>query len=780
MRLNAIRFKRSESDTVQSKNAGGLDDLRRSSILEIGIVMLVLGWLVMLSSISFQGNPRGLLVALSLVSGAVGIFGLRQTHLNLALAVLVISAIAATAAQKWLFPEGVAQFYYPVVIVACSALLSGWKVFGVATLASAAVLVIARAEGASWLDAEQITTPIALNYLTAFAAWLGSRQMHIALAWLESSYSRANELLEQLRDERRHLALTIKMLEDAHYRITRLNYSLIEARSAAEEARRLKAEFAANISHELRTPLNMIIGFSETMANAPETYRDVVWSPILRGDIEQIYRSSRHLSGLIDDILDLSALEAQELGLTVEETRIEDVIGESVGVVQDLYRAKQLYLKTEIAPDLPPVRLDSVRIRQVLLNLLTNAIRYTRTGGVTITARQVANKIEVSVQDTGIGIAARDIARVFEEFGQVDGTTSRKHEGTGLGIPLSKRLVELHGGELWLESEVGVGTTFFFTLPVGMVRRAASSAAPAARHATDSAASTGTRHPENPFQRAQPRGAPREVLLAVEPDPLLLKIIRRHIGAYDVIEVAQVDDLPAMIERHQPVALLIDTPYEDRAQPLPEWALPVVDDPLTGSNARVPGDLPLISVSLPGSVKRAQSLGIENYLVKPVLREQLLRAIAEVEKQVETILIVDDDPQLVELLSRMLESSGKRYRLRTAYQGLEALELLEQERVDLVLLDLVMPELGGMDVLYAMKQDPVLSRIPVIVISAQPTAEMTPEIGLFLQVYRPKETSLAEVLGCIKALLPGLPRRDPVLHESLPASSRVPAAQPAF
>jgi signal transduction histidine kinase len=164
-----------------------------------------------------------------------------------------------------------------------------------------------------------------------------------------------------------------------------MNYALIEARSAAEEARRLKAEFAANVSHELRTPLNIIIGFSETMANAPETYASVAWSPALRGDIEQIYQSSRHLSSLIDDILDLSALEVHRLGLTVEETDLQIVIEEAVAVVQDLFRAKKLYLTIQVAPDLPRVRMDTTRIRQVLINLLTNASRFTSVGGVPIT-----------------------------------------------------------------------------------------------------------------------------------------------------------------------------------------------------------------------------------------------------------------------------------------------------------------------------------------------------------------------------------------------------------
>jgi signal transduction histidine kinase/CheY-like chemotaxis protein len=659
--------------------------------------------------------------------------------------VFIATSIAAIACAQWLFPGGVAQFFYPVVIVACSALVPGRYVFGVAGLASAAVVIVARLQGAAWLDGPEITVPILLNFLAAFAAWLGARQLHLALAWMQQSYTRANELLEQLRDERQHLALTIKMLEDAHYRITKLNYNLIEARSAAEEARRLKAEFAANISHELRTPLNMIIGFSETMANAPETYRSVVWSPLLRGDVEQIYRSSKHLSDLIDDILDLSALEAQQLGLTVEDTELRTVIEEAVGVVHDLYRAKHLYLKMELAPELPRVRIDPIRIRQVLLNILTNATRFTHQGGVTIRARLDENTITVSVTDTGIGIAAHEFGRVFAEFGQVDGTPSRKHEGTGLGIPLSKRLVELHGGRLWLESEVGRGTTFYFTIPVLQTRR-------------------------NAFQNSEPSparsnghsAAPdyRKVILTLESDAQLLRTLRRHMSAYDVLNVTPDADLRALVDYHQPLALLMDSAY--RTCELPE------------DLSAMPLDLPIIKVAMPGSLKSAQSLGIQDYLIKPVLRERLLDAIMRLERPARSILIVDDDPALGELIRRMLQSSGRDFELRNAYQGVEALGILMQQQVDLVLLDLVLPDLNGVDVLYAIRQEPALQEIPVIVISGQPTEAISADTGMFVQVSRARDTSLTEVLTCLNALLAGLPSRDP-LAAVAPTLPKVPA-----
>ena len=726
---------------IDRHDASGLSDLRRASLLELSAVMLLLAWLVGLAAISFNGEVRGLWVAGLLAVGSLGVMWLRRRSFQAALALLILSCLSAIVVQEALFPDGPAQFLFPVVVVASSLLVSGFSVFGVATLASLACL------GAGGWDQTQLPFTVFLNYLTAFAAWLGARQMRFALEWTQSSYGRANDLLSQLRDERAHLASTLKMLEDAYYRITKLNSALVEARGAAEAARRLKAEFAANISHELRTPLNLIIGFSEMMANAPETYAAVKWTPTLRGDIEQIYRSSRHLSTLIDDILDLSAMEVNQLGLTIETMPVQPVIEEAVGVLRDLYRAKHLYLNIAIEADLPLVRIDPTRIRQVLLNLLTNAIRFTRIGGVTVSARLTPGGLEVGVTDTGIGITEADVPKVFEEFGQVDGSTSRLHEGTGLGVPLSKRLVELHGGRMWLESVPGEGSTFCFTLPV----------------AAEAAQALTVRAEQRSPTAARPAMAHRKGLLVSEPDPLLLRTIRRHLSAYDVVEVEADAALPAQVEQVQPVALVID---QHRPGSVPA---------LSG----LPSDLPIISVSLPGNLSTARALGIDNYLIKPVSREQLHEAISALERPPRTVLIVDDDRPLVELLSRMLQSSGENYELLKAYGGAEAVALLRQRPVDLVLLDIAMPRVGGLDVLRVMQQDPRLARTAVIVVSAQYPETAEPEEGLFLQVVRPQCTTTAELLACLRGVLEGLPRRELPGPASLPARPAVLSDPPA-
>jgi signal transduction histidine kinase/CheY-like chemotaxis protein len=710
---------------IETNDPGDLHDLRQDLILEIGAGAIFVGWIIMITAVGYGGQPLNLLVAGLLFAGALASIALRGRNYLLALYCLLGGLLAATALNKYLFAEGWAQFFYPITVVVSGLLVSNLSVFLIAALASLICLGVAGLQGAPF-DLVQVGYPILLIMMTAFASWLSSRQLHSVLGWLRSSYAQAREWLDQLRDERMAQARTIKYLEEAYVRIEKLNYLLLEARRAAEEARQLKSEFAANISHELRTPLNVITGFSETMANAPETYPGVTWSPILRGDIDEIYRSSSHLLGLIDDILDLSALEVNRLGLNLEETTIAPVIEDAAAVVRGLYQAKRLYLKIDTQPDLPPILIDAIRIRQVLINLLSNASRFTTNGGVTITTRLVGSAIQVAVADTGIGIASKDVARVFEEFGQVDGSIRRPHEGTGLGVPLSKRLVEMHGGEMSLESQVGQGTTFTFSLPWSY---------------------TPLKTENNTLERElrqapRPHSVVRKCILVAEAGPLLLHAMRRQLSIYDLVEIGSPAELPALIERHRPVALLVNQPQGSEPD---RWA-------------GVPHELPVLRAAMQDSQWLAQELGILDYLIKPVAREQLLKAIQGVPGQVARILIVDDDAQLVELFARMLASGGENYTILKALSGEEALGLLSEQAVDLILLDLVLPGAGGLDVLREIKSDPTLAGVAVIMISAQYPEALISANPLALSLSRHQHASLTETLNYLRALVEEFPK----------------------
>jgi signal transduction histidine kinase len=252
-----------------------------------------------------------------------------------------------------------------------------------------------------------------------------------------------------------------------------LNRELAAANEKLKEADRVKSEFVATISHELRTPLNSIIGFTKLILNEI----DGPLTELQRTDLTAIYTSSQHLLSLVNDVLDFSKIAAGKMELHKEMLDFSEIVVGVLSTTLALVGDKDIELIEEVEENLPTVYADRVRIRQVILNLMSNAVKFTEGGSITLRARRISEEVGLdgqrrsmpfilcSVTDTGMGIADKDIHIVFEEFRQLDSSSSRQAEGTGLGLPISKRLVEMHGGRLWVESKVGVGSTFSFTLP---------------------------------------------------------------------------------------------------------------------------------------------------------------------------------------------------------------------------------------------------------------------------------------------------------------------------
>jgi signal transduction histidine kinase len=227
-----------------------------------------------------------------------------------------------------------------------------------------------------------------------------------------------------------------------------------------EEASQHKSQFLANMSHELRTPLNAILGYTELMADG--AYGEP--SEKMLGILKRLEANGKHLLGLINDVLDLSKIEAGQLVLEVSDYCVQDIAQTVRSTLEPLASDKKLAFKVEMAPELPPGRGDGRRLTQVLINLVGNAIKFTDTGEVAIKAEANNGAFFVSVRDTGPGIS--DQAKLFQEFQQADNAITRKKGGTGLGLAISKRIIEMHGGKIWVESQPGQGSTFAFTLPV--------------------------------------------------------------------------------------------------------------------------------------------------------------------------------------------------------------------------------------------------------------------------------------------------------------------------
>jgi signal transduction histidine kinase len=234
-----------------------------------------------------------------------------------------------------------------------------------------------------------------------------------------------------------------------------------------EEASQHKSQFLANMSHELRTPLNAILGYTELMADG--AYGEP--SEKMLGILKRLEANGRHLLGLINDVLDLSKIEAGQLVLELSDYYIQDIAQSVRSTLEPLAADKKLGFKVEVAPQLPSGHGDGRRLTQVLINLVGNAIKFTDTGEIAIKAEANNGAFYVSVQDTGPGISAADQARLFQEFQQADNAITRKKGGTGLGLAISKRIIEMHGGRIWVESQVGQGSTFTFTLPVIVERQ---------------------------------------------------------------------------------------------------------------------------------------------------------------------------------------------------------------------------------------------------------------------------------------------------------------------
>jgi signal transduction histidine kinase len=282
-------------------------------------------------------------------------------------------------------------------------------------------------------------------------------------------------LAQRAQGEAARMRAHIAELESAHTAQQKTSSDLTLALEAASEASRAKSAFLASMSHELRTPLNAVIGFSDTMQ--AELFGPL--SARYRSYAADIHQSGRHLLALINDVLDLSKLEAQRAVLQEENFDIAELTGEVMRMILPEAGRSGLTLLAEVAPDLPLLNADRRRIKQILINLAANAIKFTPPGGqVRLAAHRTATALSLSVSDTGIGIAQEDIPRAMERFGQVDSSLARKYEGTGLGLPLSRQLAELHGGQLILGSAPGVGTTVTVTLPrERLVPRGAQTAA---------------------------------------------------------------------------------------------------------------------------------------------------------------------------------------------------------------------------------------------------------------------------------------------------------------
>lgn len=306
---------------------------------------------------------------------------------------------------------------------------------------------------------------IALLFGAATLSWAAAYVVHGTISWAIDTAQKSERREQLLRETQATLERALLERDLLNEQLYRTTLELEEARAAAEAAYRSKSNFMATMSHELRTPLNIIIGFSTAILEHPEMYGDVRIDEQVLQDIAEIRRSGQHLLGLINDILDLAKVEAGKLELNKTNLALGPLLEETLRTAQALINDRPIQLRREYREPLPTVFADEVRVRQVLLNLVSNACKFTHAGEIAVGARVDTNEIVLWVRDTGIGIAPADQERIFQQFEQIENADTRQHAGTGLGLSICRWLVELHGGRMWVESELGKGSIFFFSLP---------------------------------------------------------------------------------------------------------------------------------------------------------------------------------------------------------------------------------------------------------------------------------------------------------------------------
>jgi PAS domain S-box-containing protein len=453
-----------------------------------------------------------------------------------------------------------------------------------------------------------------------------------------------------------------------------------------KELDRLKDSFLSTVSHELRTPLTSIKSFSEILLaydEDRETQKEF---------LTIIKEESDRLTRLINDFLDLAKIESGRMQWETVDLSIAEVIKTAINATQAL--AAQGKLEVKVSPGLPTVRCDKDRLVQVVTNLLSNAIKFTPEGGkIEVKARmggagkskKKANRLLVSVTDSGIGIDPKDYASIFEKFKQVGNTLTDKPKGTGLGLPICKEIIEHYGGKLWVESQLGKGSTFFFTLPLAPAAGAAATEA-------EEVASNG-----------------HKTILVVDDEANIRRFLGHELKkrGYSIIQASGGNRAVELARKHHPDLITLDVLMGDMGGF--DVTAVLKNDPETKN-------IPILIISVVEDKKRAYQLGANDYLTKPFKIEDLVDKVSRLLQDTQKrIMVVDDDKNLVRSLRYQMGKRG--YSTSAAYNGKLALDKVNRQPPDLILLDIMMPEMDGYEVMKALKHKPETAQIPILVLT---------------------------------------------------------------
>jgi len=638
----------------------------------------------------------------ALAGHALGVFVL---DIAAATAVWIIS-LTCPAAMYALFRQGVSRRILNPIWIGADLLFVSIGVYGTGGtnspwfiwyLASAAATAFAVGKRASYIVSVLNAAAYIVVLLAIGQAWFVNDVLLLAIARMLflfgasfvflggiANLQQKRLVIRQLENEQaRELAELTRLTEE----LQRRGDELEEASRRIQEADRLKTQFLANMSHELRTPMNSIIGFSEILIERLNGTIDPKHVSFLR----HILTSGQHLLGIINDILDLSKIEAGKMEVFAEKFDARPVIESVCTVMRGMAKTKMPTFVIEADDALPPIETDLAKFKQILYNLLSNAMKFSPAGSpITIGAMHVDETITISVRDQGIGIDPKNHEVIFEEFRQIDGSERRQFGGTGLGLALVRKFVQLQGGWVRVDSAPGNGSTFSFTLPI------------------HSRAAVVSRVPD-----LVPSEQRAERVLVVEDDAHAYDLIATALNSagYLSVRARHGDEALRLARESRPIAVTLDL------------VLPGIDGwevLKTLKSDAATRDIPVVIISRVDERELGVALGADDYFVKPVDRDRLLNRVRQLttsDQSKTRLLLIDDDTSLHELLDEELTRLG--YTIESAFNGETGFAAAKANTPDVIILDLMMPGMSGFEVAGLLKDHPSTARIPILVLTSK-------------------------------------------------------------